>query len=108
MWSKIVTRIDEVKGYTEDIGFPTPESVQSATICKSSGKLAIEGVCPSTTEYFSKGSIPKDQCNIHSRQIPSTAAASENGGANANTSNHTPDNANSSSTSTDASGSNGN
>lgn len=82
MWSKIVTRIDDVKGYKEDIGFPAPESVQSATICKSSGQLAIEGVCPSTTEYFSKGSIPKDQCNIHSRQIPSTAAASENGGTN--------------------------
>lgn len=82
MWSKIVTRIDDVKGYKEDIGFPAPESVQSATICKSSGQLAIEGVCPSTTEYFSKGSIPKDQCNIHSRQIPSTAAVSENGGTN--------------------------
>lgn len=98
MWSKIVTRIDDAKGYKEDIGFPTPESVQSATICKSSGKLAIEGVCPSTTEYFSKGSIPKDQCNIHSRQIPSTAAASENGGTN--TGNQTTDNANSNASST--------
>lgn len=73
IWSKIVTRIDEAKGYTEDIGFTPPDSVQVAKICKSSGKLAIDGVCPTVTEYFSKGSIPKDQCNVHASQIPTTA-----------------------------------
>ncbi|MBQ1473483.1 MAG: glycosyl transferase, partial [Lachnospiraceae bacterium] len=65
LWSKIVTRIDEAKGYTEDLGFPPPESVFEATVCKTSGKLA-NGGCPTTTEYFAKGTVPAEYCNIHS------------------------------------------
>ena len=74
MWSKIVTRIDEAKGYTEDIGFPMPDSVVSSTVCKSSGNLPISGSCPTVTEYFAKGTVPKDLCNIHfsSSQTPET------------------------------------
>ena len=65
LWSKIVTRIDVAKGYTEDLGFPPPESVFEATVCKTSGKLA-NGGCPTTTEYFAKGTVPAEYCNIHS------------------------------------------
>lgn len=84
LWSKIVTRIDEVKGYTEDPGFPMPDSVVTAQICSSSNKLAIDGVCGSSnvrTEYFSKGTVPSDQCNVHSgssRSHQDTPAAEEN------------------------------
>lgn len=79
LWSKIVTRIDEAKGYTEDLGFPMPESVVSTKICTSSGKLAIDGVCPSVNEYFAKGSIPKSQCNTHVADINPTASNGETG-----------------------------
>lgn len=69
LWSKIVSRIDETKGYTEDPGFPKPDSVVEAKICSASNKLAIEGVCGSSnirTEYFSKATVPTDQCDVHS------------------------------------------
>lgn len=74
MWSSIMTRIDESKGYTEDLGFPMPDSVISTKICTSSGKVAIDGVCPTTNEFFAKGTVPKDQCNVHSGQIPNSTA----------------------------------
>lgn len=69
LWSKIVSRIDETKGYTDDPGFPKPDSVVEAKICSASNKLAIEGVCGSSnirTEYFSKTTVPTDQCDVHS------------------------------------------
>lgn len=69
LWSKIVSRIDETKGYTDDPGFPKPDSVVEAKICSASNKLAIEGVCGSSnirTEYFSKANVPTDQCDVHS------------------------------------------
>ena len=69
LWSKIVSRIDETKGYTYDPGFPKPDSVVEAKICSASNKLAIEGVCGSSnirTEYFSKATVPTDQCDVHS------------------------------------------
>lgn len=77
LWSKIVTRIDEVKGYTEDLGFPMPDSVMSCKICTSSGKLAIDGVCPSVNEYFAKGTLPKSQCSIHIADINPTNSNGE-------------------------------
>ena len=69
LWSKIVSRIDETKGYTDDPGFPKPDSVVEAKICSASNKLAIEGVCGYSnmrTEYFSKATVPTDQCDVHS------------------------------------------
>ena len=69
LWSKIVSRIDETKGYTDDPGFPKPDSVVETKICSASNKLAIEGVCGSSnirTEYFSKATVPTDQCDVHS------------------------------------------
>lgn len=88
MWSKIVTRIDEAKGYTEDIGFPMPDSIVSQTVCKSSGKLPIAGSCPAVTEYFAKGTVPTDLCNIHfaAAQTPETTTPGNTatGGDNSN------------------------
>lgn len=66
MWSKIVTRIDEAKGYVEDPGFPMPDSIEQVRVCKSTGELAVDGVCPNIiTEYFAKGSVPSNVCSTH-------------------------------------------
>lgn len=66
MWSKIVTRINEAKGYVEDPGFPMPDSIEEVKVCKETGELAVDGVCPNiVTEYFSKGSIPSNVCSTH-------------------------------------------
>ena len=74
MWSSIMTRINEAKGYTEDIGFPPPESIEAAQICSKSGKLPVEGVCTNDpegnkviTEYFAKGTVPTDTCDVHQK-----------------------------------------
>lgn len=61
IWRKIMTRVHEGK---EDPGFSVPDSVETAVICRKSGKLAIPGVCDEDprgdatyTEYFAKGSV---------------------------------------------------
>lgn len=71
IWRKIMTRVHEGK---EDPGFSVPDSVETAVICRKSGKLAIPGVCDEDprgdatyTEYFAKGSVPTDLCDVHVR-----------------------------------------
>ena len=70
IWRKIMTRIHEGK---EDTGFPVPDSVEQAEICRKSGKLAVPGVCSNDprgnatyTEYFAKGTVPTEMCDKHS------------------------------------------
>lgn len=103
LWSKIVTRINEVKGYTEDPGFPMPDSVVTAQICSSSNKVAIDGICGSSnvrTEYFAKGTVPSDQCNIHSgsskshKDEPKETPAPENNPDGGNPDDDNPDRSN--------------
>ena len=69
IWRKIMTRVHEGK---VDTGFPVPDSIESAEICRKSGKLAVSGVCSSDprgnavyTEYFAKGTVPTEVCNNH-------------------------------------------
>lgn len=69
IWRKIMTRIHE--GLT-DPGFTPPDSVETAQICRKSGKLAVAGVCSGDprgsavyTEYFAKGTVPTEICNNH-------------------------------------------
>ena len=69
IWKAIMTRVHEGK---EDPGFPVPESVETAVICRKSGKLAIPGVCSNDprgnatyTEYFAKGTVPTEMCDHH-------------------------------------------
>ena len=95
LWSKIVTRINETKGYTEDPGFPMPDSIVTAQICSSSNKLAVEGVCGSSntrTEFFAKGTVPSDQCNVHSGTKHSDDSNTEP--ADENPDNNTPEEGN--------------
>ncbi|MDO4788606.1 MAG: transglycosylase domain-containing protein [Johnsonella sp.] len=69
IWKKIMTRVHEGK---PDIGFPVPDSIETATICRKSGKLPISGICKydprgdaTYTEYFEKGTIPDEICDAH-------------------------------------------
>ena len=69
IWRKIMTRVHE--GF-QDPGFTVPDSVETAQICRKSGKLAAAGVCSGDprgsavyTEYFAKGTVPTEVCNNH-------------------------------------------
>lgn len=71
IWRKIMTRVHEGMS---DPGFPVPDSVETAQICRKSGKLAVTGVCSDDprgnavyTEYFAKGTVPTEVCNNHVR-----------------------------------------
>lgn len=65
LWSKIMSKIDAQKKYKKK-AFKQGKNVKAVNICDSSGKVAIEGVCPEThVEYFKKGSEP-EKCNYHS------------------------------------------
>lgn len=76
IWRKIMTRIHEGMA---DPGFAVPESVETAQICRKSGKLAVAGICSGDprgnavyTEYFAKGTVPTEVCNNH---VPATVCA---------------------------------
>lgn len=69
IWRKIMTRVHDG---LNDPGFDVPSSVERASICRKSGKLAISGVCDQDprgnavyTEYFAKGTVPTEVCNTH-------------------------------------------
>lgn len=71
IWRNIMTRVHE---NLSDPGFTIPDSVETAQICRKSGKLAIPGVCTEDprgnavyTEYFAKGTVPSEMCNTHVR-----------------------------------------
>ena len=71
IWRKIMTRVHDGM---DDPGFTVPDSVETAVICRKSGKLAIPGVCDEDprgdatyTEYFAKGTAPTDLCDVHVR-----------------------------------------
>ena len=58
----------------EAVKFEKPDSVVTAKICTKSGKLAVEGLCDKyaggstiRTEYFAKGTVPSDLCDVHVR-----------------------------------------
>ena len=69
IWKKIMTRVHEG---LSDPGFSVPDSIETAQICRKSGKLAIPGVCDHDqrgnavyTEYFAKGTAPTEVCSVH-------------------------------------------
>ena len=69
IWRKIMSRVHEG---LSDPGFTVPDSIETAQICRKSGKLAVAGVCDhdprgSTvyTEYFAKGTVPTEVCDKH-------------------------------------------
>jgi len=71
IWRTIMTQIHEG---LPDPGFTVPDSIETAQVCRKSGKLAISGVCSSDprgnavyTEYFAKGTVPTEVCDHHVR-----------------------------------------
>lgn len=73
LWSKIVTKIDEAKGYTYK-EFEKPESIEKEKVCSISGLLPAKNVCSKDPagskvhdEYFVKNTIPTDECNLHTK-----------------------------------------
>lgn len=71
IWKKIMERVHADK---ENIGFAQPSSVETAVICRKSGKLPIPGVCTNDPrgdatyqEYFAKGTTPTEVCDHHIR-----------------------------------------
>jgi len=70
IWRKIM---EQAHAGLSDPGFPVPESVVQAEICRKSGKLAVHDVCRYDprgsavyTEYFARGTIPAEMCDKHS------------------------------------------
>ncbi len=71
IWRTIMERIHAEKAlpYKE---FTIPDSVVTAKICTKSGKLAVNGICEHAeggstvrTEYFAKGTVPLEKCDVH-------------------------------------------
>lgn len=69
LWNSIMQRVHsglQVKQFEE------PDGIETAEICKKSGKLAVEGVCNHDsrgsmvyTEYFARGKAPTEKCDVH-------------------------------------------
>lgn len=69
IWRNIMNRVHEG---LSDPGFTVPDSIETAQICRKSGKLAVSGVCSADprgnavyTEYFAKGTVPTEVCDKH-------------------------------------------
>lgn len=71
LWRTIMERI-HIEKNLETKSFTMPDSIVTAKICTKSGKLAVDGLCDKahggdTTriEYFAKGTVPTEKCDIH-------------------------------------------
>ena len=69
IWRQIMTRVHEGLA---DTGFPVPDSVVTAQVCRKSGMLPSPGVCDLDargsavyTEYFAEGTVPTEICSNH-------------------------------------------
>ena len=61
IWANVMTRIHSgLAGAT----FERPSKIEVATICKESGEKATTGCTDTYTEFFVKGTVPRD-CEIH-------------------------------------------
>ena len=62
IWQAVMERVHENLDYSD---FTQPSDVEQATICTVSGKLAVAGLCDSTsiTEYFATDTIPTESCS---------------------------------------------
>lgn len=69
LWKAVMQRIHEDLPAAE---FTKPAGIVTTSVCKESGKLAIQGVCSSDprgntvyTEYFAEGTKPTEYCDHH-------------------------------------------
>ncbi len=67
LWRNIMEKLHEGLAYKE---FEQPEDVVESSVCKTSGKLAIKGVCPETvTDYFAEETEPSEKCDLHQTAV---------------------------------------
>ncbi len=71
IWRDVMEQI-HIKKDLKNVPFTIPDSIVSAKICTKSGKLAVDGLCDQyvggstvRTEYFAKGTVPTEKCDIH-------------------------------------------
>lgn len=71
LWRDIMGKLNQE--FTKS-SFVKPDSITSAVICTKCGKLAIDGICNiavggscAKKEYFSKDSLPTENCDCHVR-----------------------------------------
>lgn len=69
IWNAAMSRIHAGLEYKD---FKAPASITSATVCRKSGLLSLEGICDNDprgsmlmTEYFDMDTVPSDSCNHH-------------------------------------------
>ena len=69
LWNAIMNRVHASLRVKQ---FEKPDNIETAQVCKKSGKLAVKGVCDADprgsqvyTEYFAKGTAPTDTCDVH-------------------------------------------
>lgn len=69
IWKQIMAHAHEGLA---DTGFPVPDSIETASVCRKSGMLPNPGVCEADprgsavyTEYFAKGTVPTQVCDHH-------------------------------------------
>lgn len=69
IWKSVMSRIHE---NLESEKFEKPDGIVAVTVCRESGKLAIDGVCTNDprgncayTEYFAEGTQPTEYCDHH-------------------------------------------
>jgi penicillin-binding protein 1A len=69
IWKGVMSRVHQ---NLDNKDFPMPADITSASVCKKSGKLPVEGLCDSDprgsmveTEYFATGTVPTDVCDHH-------------------------------------------
>ena len=69
IWKAVMSRIHEGLAYKD---FSKPSGIVQVSVCKKSGKLAVNGVCDHDprgsqvyTEYFEEGTQPTEYCDKH-------------------------------------------
>lgn len=65
MWAKIMNAVIEYENQSTAVDFNRPDGITTATVCAESGLLPIKGVCPTSSDYFAKGTVPSKTCDIH-------------------------------------------
>lgn len=69
IWRNAMRRVHEGLSYKD---FTRPSKITTATVCKDSGLVPLDGICASCikgnsvyTEYFTLGTVPVSTCNHH-------------------------------------------
>jgi penicillin-binding protein 1A len=64
LWRAVMSRVHENLEYAS---FPTPGGLVTCTVCASSGKLPVPGLCDGhlVSEMFTEDTVPTETCDVH-------------------------------------------